>query len=106
MQTTVYVSNLSANASAFDLESLFEDHGTVFQAHVVANQATGRSKCVGRVIMETEQQAAAAITALNGAVLDGRAMTVSARAGEPIPVSLTDRRPPGRPRGRRPMQGQ
>ncbi len=77
MGKKLYVGNLSYNVSSSDLEQLFAQHGTVQSAEVIADRDTGRSKGFGFVEMGTEDEAQAAISALNGQQHDGRALTVN-----------------------------
>ncbi len=77
MGKKIYVGNLSYNASSSDLEQLFGAHGTVTSAEVIADRETGRSKGFGFVEMSTDEEAAAAIAALNGADHGGRNLTVN-----------------------------
>src|ERR1051326_3496426 len=77
MGKKLYVGNLSYNASASDLEQLFAAHGTVQSAEVISDRDTGRSKGFGFVEMGTDEEAQAAIAALNGQQHDGRALTVN-----------------------------
>ena len=66
MGKKLYVGNLSYNISNSDLENLFTAHGTVRSAQVIMDRDTGRSKGFGFVEMGTDQEAQAAISALNG----------------------------------------
>ena len=77
MGTKLYVGNLSYNTSSSDLEQLFGQHGTVQSAEVIQDRDTGRSKGFGFVQMGSDEEAQAAITALNGQDHDGRALTVN-----------------------------
>ncbi|HEY3242358.1 MAG TPA: RNA-binding protein [Phycisphaerae bacterium] len=77
MGKKLYVGNLSYNASSSDLEQLFAPHGTVESATVIADRDTGRSKGFGFVEMSSDAEAQAAIAALNGHEMEGRALTVS-----------------------------
>jgi RNA recognition motif-containing protein len=77
MGSKLYVGNLSYNTSSSDLEQLFSQHGTVQSAEVIADRDTGRSKGFGFVQMGSDEEAQAAITALNGQQHDGRALTVN-----------------------------
>ncbi len=77
MGNKLYVGNLSYEATSSDLEQLFGQHGTVQSAQVIADRDTGRSKGFGFVEMGSEQEAQAAIAALNGKEHDGRALTVN-----------------------------
>lgn len=83
MGKKLFVGNLSYNVSDSDLQELFAAHGSVASAQVIMDHDSGRSKGFGFVEMGSEQEAQAAIAALNGAALDGRNVTVSeARAQE------------------------
>ena len=77
MGSKLYVGNLSYNATSSDLEQLFGQHGTVQSAEVIADRETGRSKGFGFVQMGSDEEAQAAIAALNGQDHDGRALTVN-----------------------------
>jgi RNA recognition motif-containing protein len=73
----LYVGNLSYNTTSSDLEQLFSQHGSVQSAEVIADRETGRSKGFGFVQMGTDDEAQAAIAALNGHQADGRTLTVN-----------------------------
>jgi RNA recognition motif-containing protein len=73
----LYVGNLSYAMTASDLQQLFEQHGTVQSAQVCTDRDTGRSKGFGFVEMDSNQEAEAAIQALNGVDINGRPLTVN-----------------------------
>jgi len=77
MGTRLYVGNLSYSVSSSDLEQLLSQHGTVESAEVIADRMSGRSKGFGFVEMASDEEAQAAINALNGQEHDGRALTVN-----------------------------
>ena len=77
MGSKLYVGNLSYNTTSSDLEQLFAQHGTVSSAEVIQDRDTGRSKGFGFVQMGSDEEAQAAISALNGQQHDGRALTVN-----------------------------
>ena len=77
MGSKLYVGNLSYNVTSSDLEQLFAQHGAVQSAEVIQDRDTGRSKGFGFVQMGSDQEAQAAISALNGQEVDGRALTVN-----------------------------
>ena len=84
MGSKLYVGNLSYNATSSDLEQMCGAHGTVQSAEVIQDRDTGRSKGFGFVQMGSDQEAQAAISALNGMEQDGRALTVNeAKPREP-----------------------
>ena len=77
MGSKLYVGNLSYNVTNADLEQLCSPHGTVRSADVIQDRDTGRSKGFGFVQMGSDQEAQAAITALDGQENDGRNLTVN-----------------------------
>jgi RNA recognition motif-containing protein len=77
MAKKIYVGNLPWSTTSASLESLFSTHGTVRSAEVISDRETGRSRGFGFVEMETDEACQAAIQALNGAEVDGRAITVN-----------------------------
>ena len=72
MGKKLYVGNLSYNVDSSQLQELFGQHGAVQSAEVIADRETGRSKGFGFVEMGTDQEAQAAIAALNGQQFEGR----------------------------------
>ena len=84
MGKKLYVGNLSYEVTSSDLEQMFTPHGTVESAEVIQDRMTGRSKGFGFVEMGSDQEAQAAIAALNGQDHGGRALTVNeAKPREP-----------------------
>ena len=77
MSKKLYVGNLSYSTTSSDLEQLFGQHGTVQSAEVISDRETGRSKGFGFVQMGSDDEAQAAIAALNGQEHDGRPLTVN-----------------------------
>jgi len=77
MGTKLYVGNLGFGVTDSDLSKMFEPHGTVESAQVIMDRDSGRSKGFGFVEMKTEEEAQAAITALNGTDAGGRSLTVN-----------------------------
>jgi RNA recognition motif-containing protein len=77
MGSKLYVGNLNYATTSSDLEQLFAAHGTVQSAEVIADRDTGRSKGFGFVQMASDEEAQAAIAALNGQDHGGRALTVN-----------------------------
>jgi len=73
----LYVGNLTFNTTSADLERLFAAHGDVDKAQVITDRDTGRSRGFGFVEMATAESANAAIEALDGHNVDGRALTVN-----------------------------
>ena len=77
MENKLFVGNLSYSVRDQDLTDAFGAHGTVQSAKVMMDRDTGRSKGFAFVEMGTDQEAQAAIQALHGQTLDGRALTVN-----------------------------
>src|SRR5215208_5794173 len=77
MAKKLYVGNLSYQVDSSELEKLFSAHGTVSSAQIISDRETGRSKGFGFVEMGSDDEAQAAIAALNGQEHDGRALTVN-----------------------------
>jgi RNA recognition motif-containing protein len=77
MGNRLYVGNLSFNATNDSLRSAFASSGEVTDVHVVTDRETGRSRGFGFVTMGNANEAAAAIAAMNGAMLDGRELRVN-----------------------------
>lgn len=77
MAAKLYVGNLAYGVSNTDLENMFTPHGTVQSAQVIMDRDTGRSKGFGFVEMGNNDEAQAAISALNGKETEGRALTVN-----------------------------
>ncbi len=77
MGRKLYVGNLGYGVTNDELERMFVAHGTVQSAQVVMDRDTGRSKGFGFVEMGSDQEAQAAIAALNGKDANGRALTVN-----------------------------
>lgn len=83
MGKKLYVGNLAYGVSDSDLQRIFEPHGTVQSAQVIMDRDTGRSKGFGFVEMGSDQEAQAAIAALNGSEIEGRALTVNEARPKP-----------------------
>ena len=77
MGKKLYVGNLGYRIGNHELEQLFAAHGTVQSAEVITDRTTKQSKGFGFVEMGSDQEAQAAIAALNGKEVEGRALTVN-----------------------------
>jgi RNA recognition motif-containing protein len=73
----LYVGNLNYSVTDQELLTMFEAFGAVESAQVIMDRDTGRSKGFGFVEMKNNQEAQAAIAALNGQESGGRALTVN-----------------------------
>ena len=79
----IYVGNLSYSTNDEGLLAAFSQFGEVSSARVVKDRISGRSKCFGFVEMPNEEQAKAAIDALNDKELDGRTIRVNQSQPKP-----------------------
>ena len=77
MSSKIYVGNLPYSVTDSSLESNFAEFGNVSSAKVMMDRETGRSKGFGFVEMASAEVAQAAISALNGMSVDGRAIVVN-----------------------------
>jgi cold-inducible RNA-binding protein len=94
MSTKLFVGNLSFNTTENDLQDAFAAHGTVTEANLMMDRVSGRPRGFGFVTMSTPEEAQKAIAAMNGAQLDGRALTVNiARPREERPAGGGGRGP-------------
>jgi RNA recognition motif-containing protein len=73
----LYVGNLTYGVTDSNLLQMFEPHGAVQSAQVIRDRDTGRSKGFGFVEMGSDQEAQAAMAALNGKEVEGRSLTVN-----------------------------
>jgi len=77
MAKKLYVGNLSYNTHEEDLREEFSKIGEVLSATLIVDQASGRSKGFGFVEMASDEDAAKAITTLNGTSFMERTITVN-----------------------------
>ena len=77
MGKKLYVGNLSYDVDSSALQELFSAHGNVQSAEIISDRDTGRSKGFGFVEMSSDEEAQAAIAALNGQEHSGRSLTVN-----------------------------
>ena len=73
----IYVGNLSSDVTGDDLRQAFEAFGQVESANVIMDKFSGESKGFGFVEMPSKDEAAAAITGMNGKDLKGKAVSVN-----------------------------
>ena len=85
MGKRLYVGNLSYDSTEDSLRAAFSEDGrTVTDIHIMTDRDTGRPRGFGFVEMGSEQDAQAAIQAMDGSNLDGRSITVNeARERQP-----------------------
>ena len=77
MRKKLYIGNLSFDIDNQALEQLFAAYGTVESAKVITDRHTGQSKGFGFVEMSSNEEAKAAIAALDGKEHGGRALKVN-----------------------------
>src|SRR5665213_2714042 len=77
MSNKLFVGNLSFDTTENDLEDAVAAHGTVTETNLMMDRMSGRPRGFGFITMSTAEEAQKAIAALNGAQLDGRALTVN-----------------------------
>lgn len=73
----IYAGNLSWELNEDELRESFEAYGEVSSVNILKDRMTGRSRGFGFVEMPNQDEAQAAITAMNGKELKGRAIKVS-----------------------------
>jgi RNA recognition motif-containing protein len=73
----IYVGNLAWAVTDDDLRQAFSSHGEVASATIIKDKFTGQSRGFGFVEMPNNTEAQAAITALDGQDLKGRALKVN-----------------------------
>jgi RNA recognition motif-containing protein len=73
----IFVGNLSFSTRDEELRSAFSKFGQVDTAQVIMDRQTGRSRGFGFVEMPNREEAMKAISAMNGADLGGRPLTVN-----------------------------
>lgn len=77
MSKKLFVGNLSWGLADADLEAAFSEFGELTDFVVMKDRETGRSRGFGFVTFANAEEADAAIEAMNGKELDGRALTVN-----------------------------
>lgn len=73
----LYVGNLSYGATENELRELFGQYGQVTSVAVITDRETGRAKGFGFVEYGNDQDAKAAISALDGKEIGGRSLKVN-----------------------------
>ena len=77
----IFVGNLSYRSTEDGIRAIFEPYGEVDAVRVIKDRDTGQSRGFGFVEMPNDDEARAAIAALNGTELDGR--TINANEARP-----------------------
>jgi len=76
MSRKLFVGNLPYSVTSERLQEAFSQFGTVTSSKVIVDRETGRSRGFAFLEMETDDQGAAAMQAMNGSLLDGRSIAV------------------------------
>jgi RNA recognition motif-containing protein len=91
----IFVANLNFKLQDEELREIFETYGEVESARIINDRSTGRSKGFGFVEMTNDDEANAAINALNNSEVDGRNLVVKvAEERKTEERRFTNRRPP------------
>ncbi len=93
----LYVGNMSFQTTESELRSIFEPYGEITRIQVMTDRDTGQARGFAFVELADDEQAAKAITELNGKELDGRALNVN--EARPKPERSGPRGGGGRGRG-------
>jgi cold-inducible RNA-binding protein len=73
----IYVGNMSYSTSEQTLREKFEEFGSVDEVKIMTDRETGRPRGFAFVTMSNDAEASAAMEALNGQDLDGRALKIN-----------------------------
>ena len=73
----IFVGNLTFSANEEDIAGLFSQYGEIVGVNLRTDRTTGKKKGFGFVTFKTSSSAAAAISGANGAIFQGRALTVN-----------------------------
>jgi RNA recognition motif-containing protein len=82
-QMNIFVGNLSFQTSQDELHAAFAQYGNVERVNIVTDRDTGQPRGFAFVEMTDQREAETAISQLNGAELNGRAMNVNEARPKP-----------------------
>ena len=94
----LFVGNMSFQTTESDLTAVFRGFGQVTRVRLAMDRETGRARGFAFVEMPNDEEAAKAITALDGKELGGRSLKVN--EARPRPERTAPRRSSGGGRGR------
>ncbi|PJE76168.1 RNA-binding protein [Candidatus Uhrbacteria bacterium CG10_big_fil_rev_8_21_14_0_10_48_11] len=77
MAKRLFVGGLPYSTTEDELKDAFSASGTVASATIITDRMTGRSKGFGFVEMSSDEEADAAVAAMNGKEIGGRTITVN-----------------------------
>jgi len=89
--TNIFVGNLSFKTTQDELQEAFANYGAVERVSIVTDKFSGQSRGFGFVEMTNSSEAEAAINALNGAEMNGRALNVNEARPRPAGGGFGDR---------------
>ncbi len=95
----LFIGNMSFQTTEDELRSIFEPYGEITRIQVMTDRDTGRARGFAFVELADDEQAAKAITELNGKELDGRALNVNEARPKPERSGPRDGGGGGRGRG-------
>src|SRR5258708_21170474 len=79
----LFVGNMSFQTTEADLRALFEPFGQVTRIHIVNDRETGQPRGFAFVEMAKDEEAAKAMSELNGKEVSGRALRVNEATPKP-----------------------
>jgi RNA recognition motif-containing protein len=97
--TNIFVGNLSYQTTQEDLHAAFASYGAVERVSIVTDRDTGQPRGFAFVEMTERRDAETAISQLNGAELNGRALNVNEARPKPAGGSGFGRNRGGSGRG-------
>jgi RNA recognition motif-containing protein len=80
----IFIRNLDLKVTEEQLQRLFEAHGAVEKVTIVKDRDTGRSRGIAFVEMSGDEQARAAISSVDGKLLNGRSLRVNEARPKPV----------------------
>jgi len=81
--TNIFVGNLSYQTTQDELQQAFQAYGNVERVNIITDRDTGQPRGFAFVEMSDAREAETAISQLNGAQLNGRAMNVNEARPKP-----------------------
>jgi cold-inducible RNA-binding protein len=73
----IYVGNFAFSTTEAQLREVFDHYGAIQNVNVIRNEYTGKPRGFAFIEMTNDTEGDAAITALNGSQMEGRALVVN-----------------------------